>query len=240
LKVSYDENQPRDEAGKFTFKHDIQELKVKDKKGKHTHNVRRCKHCGHLNAFPVDPAKKAEGRQDCSTCGQDPDRDLRLAKVSLGNEADQIAQNLGWELFGNTARGHRKFVWNDALGNRHTVVAGSDRPGVSGKGMIDAQMTKQRMNRCMSGQCNHIFTPALTEETPQGDNFVARAGQTVTVDGRQKFISEIDGGLALIFDIETGAENIVPVQDLQKASVSSPELQRGDDSSWVMEFSLLV
>jgi hypothetical protein len=228
IRQSYDENQPRDELGRFTFKHDVQELKVKDSKGKHTHNVRRCKHCGHLNAFPVDPAKKAEGRQECSTCGQDPDRDLRLAKIVLGTEEDDVAQEMGFDLLGRTAQGHRKYIWQDQNGTRHTIVTGSDRPSQKDHWPLAAQMMRQRMTRCLNGTCNHITTPALVEEAAPGDNFVARAGQTVTVDGQQKFISEIDGNLALIFDVKTGAEDIVPVQDLQKASVSSWEPRTAD------------
>ncbi len=105
----------------------------------------------------------------------------------------------------------------DGNGTAHTVVVGS---GAHGKNAaeIDASMARQRMTNCVNGQCYHITTPALPQVDEENPGFVAKAGQTAMIDDAQKFISEIDGGLALVFDVQTGAEDVVPVEQLRAVS----------------------
>ena len=65
---------PRDEAGKFTVKEPQHEVKVHDRQGKHTHTIKRCRHCGTAYGRPA----KHKGRMQCPSCGEDPDRVLHL------------------------------------------------------------------------------------------------------------------------------------------------------------------
>lgn len=214
--ADFNDKHPRDDEGKFTFKEDVHELKVRDKSGKHTHNIRRCKHCGHLNQIPTDH----KGRVECATCGEDPDRDLRAASVRLaGPDADMVAKQMGFQYLGRNANGHRQYVWEDESGTQHPVLVGS---GAHGKraAEIDAQRARQRMTRCINGQCVHTTAQTLQPEAEPGAP-VARAGQTVMVNGEENYVMEVDGGLAVVMNTQTGAQDVVPTNQLRAVAAET-------------------
>lgn len=203
-------DQPRDESGRFTFKDDVHRLKVVNGKGKHTHDITRCQNCGHS----VQREAGHHGRTECPACGQDPDRSLTVAKVVLaGPSVDDIATNLGFEFAGRTGQGHRKYVYTDPFGNNHSVVVGSGAHGGRAAD-IDAQRGRQRMTRCLNGQCMHSQSKIVPEVDAPGSP-VFRAGQTVQINDREYFIMEIDGNLALVLNTQTGAEDVVPTSELR-------------------------
>ena len=206
----FEQAHPRDETGKFTVKSDIHKLKVKDSKGKHTHDVIRCKHCGSANWVPVDH----RGRKECSSCGQDPERDLKLAKVvlTISRAADLVAKQAGWEYSGRNNEGHRVYSYRDPQGIQHNAIVGAGRG--SRMGDLDAQYLRQRINKCMTGKCMHGPADSDVRPIAPAGSPVLRAGQVLN----GKVVLEIDGGLALIQDVETGAEDVVPVNTLNSPS----------------------
>lgn len=209
--TKFEEEHPRDTGGKFTAKEDLHEIKVKDSKGKHLYTMKRCKHCGVPYGHP------GKGRVECPSCGEDPERDLKLARVVLGDGADDVAKELGFMYHGRNSRGHRQYKWADQTGLVHIVGTGS---GAHGKRAadIDAQRVKQRMNRCIGGQCLHGPIAGGVDPLEEPSAPLIKAGQTVTHSGRLSFVHEIDGGMAWIFDNETGQEDIVPVGELKSAA----------------------
>ena len=207
-------------TGRFVFNQDVEEMKVQDGKGKHTHNLRRCARCGHLNAVRVDHA--GLGRL-CSTCGEDPVRDPKHAKIVLATrEADQVAQQLGFQFFGRTGQGYRKYSLMDKNGTDHTIVVGTGAHGKNAP-QIDADRAKHRMTSCLNDECSHITTslPAVVENDP----FVARSGQVVLADHTSKFLEEPDGGLVLVYDAPTR-----PQEPLSRHAASE------DDPSYLFVF----
>lgn len=206
----FEHEHPRDEKGEFVVKKDEHSVKVHDHKGKHTHNAIRCKHCGATNYVPHGH----KGRLECSTCGEDPERKLTLAKVVLGNPglADQVAQELGWNFAGRNSNGHRIYDFNDPNGTYHTVMVGSGAHGKNG-GVIDAQRLRQRATKCMNGQCMHGPKDAAIPPMDEPGAPVLRAGQVIN----GKIVLEIDGGIALVQDLQTGAEDVVPTSELRAA-----------------------
>ena len=207
-----------DEGTLFTIPQDYHRLKVVDKKGKYTHDITRCLSCGH--AVQKDISHRA--RFECPTCGADPTRPApRQAKVVLTTpQVDQIAQDLGFSYAGRTGQGHRMFTHVDQHGTQHSVVVGSGAHGTDAQ-LIDAQRGRQRMTRCLNGQCNH--SPAKTiQHADEPGSPVVRAGQTVKISDREYFIMEIDGGLVLVLDTVTGGEDVLPTAELH-TSANDPE-----------------
>ncbi len=206
-KVAFEEAEhERDDKGKFTVKHDEHEVKIHDDKGKHTHNVKRCRHCGAANYVPHG----THGRVECSTCGEDPERVLHVAKVVLsrGREADLYAKEAGWGFRGRNGMGHRVYDNTDDQGIYHQVIIGQGNTRRNDD--LDAKFLKQRMSRCQQGKCMH--GPKDSPITPMDEPLapVLKAGQQV--DGH--LILEIDGGLALVQNLQTGTEDVLPAEHL--------------------------
>lgn len=209
-KVSYDADQPRDEEGKFTFKHDVHEIKVRDKKGKHTHTIKRCKHCGGIYGKHA----QHQGRTECPTCGQDPERKLSVAKIVLAKDfADEIAKQLGFKFLGRSGMGHRKYGWQDPSGINHMVTAGGGQN--KKKDELDAQFARQRMTRCKEGKCNHVFAGGQIDEEAGPGAPLFKAGQTVSTSGNFGVILETSGEASLVQDFTTQERGWIPNKNLE-------------------------
>jgi DNA-directed RNA polymerase subunit RPC12/RpoP len=220
-KVAFDEgDHPRNDEGQFTVKADVHKLKVVNKKGKHTHNVIRCKHCGSSLQVPSEH----KGRLECSTCGQDPERDLKLAKVVLADPraADQLAKDAGWSYGGRSKQGHRLYNHTDENGTYHMVNIGAGTHGKSA-GDLDAQFLRQRISRCMNGQCMHRPKDASEGAIAEPGDPVLRAGQIVN----GQVVVEIDGNIALVQDLDTGKEDVVPAEHLLQQQAVGRTVPRG-------------
>lgn len=213
-KLSWEESQhPREQTGKFTVKHDQHEVKVHDEKGKHISTVKRCKHCDFKYAKPANH----KGRMACPTCGEDPERVLRNAKVSANN-AQAVADAMGWRFEGPTRKGRRVYGWTDDMGVYHTVTTGSGQHGKADD-EHDAKKVRGRMNTCMSGNCithNLGGIQQSTPETAEAGAPILFAGQEVTYGGNNYWITNTDGEMAKIYNAK-GDQERVPVTELRAA-----------------------
>lgn len=208
----------------FVVPRDIHDLKVVDSKGKHTHNIRRCHHCGVLYQKPVEHG----GRFECPTCGKDVDEEpRRVARVVLGGpNVDRLAEDMGWQAGGRTGNGHRRYVWTDPSGYVHDVVTGSGAHD-QGAQHLDVMHTRQRMQRCMRNpeNCGYHVRPRILQESrvdvPGAP--VLRAGQEVEVDDHTFFITEVDGNIVLAYDMQTGEEAYLERQGDQLVRAAGSE-----------------
>lgn len=207
-----EEEHPRSESGKFVAKKDQHEIKVLSTKGKHTHTIKRCSHCG----VTYQKAVEHKGRFECPTCGEDPERTLKpVSRIILGAIGEnELAKRLGWQFVRYSSNGKPMYAWQDANGYTHIVVGYGDH-GKTNKELAHTQ-TSKRMANCMEGICSHATSePGEVETSSEPGSVLIKAGQKVLHGGRAQFVHEIEGDLALVYDIETGAENIIPVRDLQ-------------------------
>jgi ribosomal protein S27E len=222
-KTAFDESDhPRADDGEFIVKNGTREVKVvHPKTGKHTHTAYWCKHCGHRAFIPSNH----KGRIECPTCGEDLQRSLKLTKVRLGgpDPAHDMAQKLGFQFAGYASTGHRKFVMDAPNGVRHTVVVGSGAHGKDAQ-RIDADYARQRMNRCIMGQCTHGQSETLPEYVAPTETYALHPGQRVSVNGKEHYITDMDGGLAVVLDPTTGEENIAPIDQIQRLIEPQPKV----------------
>lgn len=216
-----DEEHPRDTEGKFTFKHDVHEVAVKDKKGKHTHTLKRCAHCGTLYG------KHAEhhGRVECPTCGEDAERKLNLASIILAaDNADAYAKQLGWNYLGVNREGHRRYNWQDPSGVQHMVQVGGKHN--KGKEEMSAQFARQRMTKCMNGKCGHVELPEGVSPEGEPGQPVFKTGQTITTNGQYGIVLETNGEASLVQNYQTQQKGWVPNQQLQAVSRWRPSSKK--------------
>lgn len=216
----------------FTIPHDVHDLKVVDHKGAHTHNIRRCHHCGVVYQRPSDH----KGHFECPTCGKDVDSEPRLAsRVVFGKPsgADAVAQELGWQLARRTGKGERVYVWTDPQGFAHDVTTGSGGHDKAAS-ELDAMHVRQRMNRCMRDpwNCFHAKMKTMPQENRSVEAAhrapVLRRGQVIEVDDREYIIQEIKrldglGTLVAVIDMQTGAPGTFTPEEIPPQKESAVE-----------------
>ncbi len=212
----FEQNHPRNESGEFTFKNDVHEMKVHDRKGKHIHTLKRCKHCG----FVYGKLAEHKGRMECPTCGEDPERKLSLAKVILAAgamPADKMAEEIGWRLHSTNKNGHRVYSWGDPEGTIHTVLVGSGQHNKA-KDEMDGYFLRQRATKCMNGQCNHVPVP-MGIDLGSNEEALFKVGDTVHVNPNSfGLVLNIDGEMALVQNFQTGKKDYIPTTQLQVAA----------------------
>jgi len=216
-KTAFEEDEhKRDDEGKFTFKEDVHELKIVDKKGKHKHTIKRCHHCG------VTYQREAEhkGRIECPSCGEDPERTLKpVSRVVVGAVGENgLAQELGWGFNRYSGNGKPVYQWTDTDGYNHIVTGYGDH----GKANIELahQQTARRMQKCMAGTCGHALSePTGTETiTETGAPLFAKGTQVTTPGGGLGIVLGADGEHMLVKDYQSGKTQRVPSQNLKAAA----------------------
>jgi len=225
-KRSFDESEhPRDEEGQFTFKEDVHELKVADKKGKHKHTIKRCKHCG----VTYQKAAEHKGRLECPSCGEDPERKLQsVSRIVLGAVGEnELAKALGWEFVRYSGNGKPVYSWTDENGYKHIVTGYGDH----GKANIELahQKTSRRMSACQQGTCAHAtLEPEGTETIGEpGAPAFSKGTQVMVEGGGLGIVLGVDGEHTLVKDYQSGKTERVPAENLKAAAGDS-----GDNSEW--------
>ena len=66
---------------------------------------------------------------------------------------DKVAKSMGFSKTGFSSNGHPRFEFCDSFGTTHIVVGGGKHNKRSAE--IDAQRARQRMTKCVRGQCDH-------------------------------------------------------------------------------------
>lgn len=207
--AEFDEGKhPRDNAGKFTAKSDIHELRVHDKEGKHTHTIKRCHECGVLH----------KDNDKCPTCGASHHKESSTKQGAFKDVFD-AASSAGWEHAGTTKKGHNKFTYTDPSGGQHLVLTGTAGHAKRNRER-SAQEAYGDMQRCMRGQCGHLSPQEAqglqVEAEPAAP--VIRAGQTVFYKNQPYMITELAGNIAAIYNTETGQNEVVDTSELKAAA----------------------
>ena len=217
---TFDEEHPRDDEGKFTFKEDVYELKHVDEKGKHIGTSKRCPHCGVMYHRKADH----KGRIECPSCGEDPERKLKaVSRILLGAVGENnLARGLGWDFLRHSSNGKPVYKWTDTNGFNHIVTGYGDH----GKANIELahQQTSRRMSACMNGTCNHdVNAPVGTEHVAEPDAPAYTVGQQVETSSGLGIVTGVNGPMLTVKDYQSGRTLQVPMQEAKTAGEEEPD-----------------
>jgi len=121
----------------------------------------------------------------------------------------------------NDTADHRRWEWRDpATGVFHRVGIGNASHSESQAQKTDFDRVRQRVRRCEAGgcACSMRQQPAqLAQPVQQAPQTPLTPGAKVLYGGQEWYITEMEGGLAALVNMQ-GQEELVPVAELQRAA----------------------